>query len=180
MSGVIYSFYRLLKEYQIEIPIIQRDYAQGREDVKARDVRKKYGSCHAIEATATPNGHKLFFDYVYGRIEEDKFIPFDGQQRLTTLFLFHRYVFERMELEEEKVLLHKFSYHTRQSSKEFCWHLVENKVIPVEGKLSEHVIDQPWFYADWQKTQLSWACYTCWTKYMNNLRRKISRSLRNA
>ena len=150
MSGVIYSFYRLLKEYQIEIPIIQRDYAQGREDVKARDVRKNMVRA-MYEATATPNGHKLFFDYVYGRIEEDKFIPFDGQQRLTTLFLFHRYVFERMELEEEKVLLHKFSYHTRQSSKEFCWHLVENKVIPVEGKLSEHVIDQPWFYADWQK-----------------------------
>ena len=101
MSGVIYSFYRLLKEYQIEIPIIQRDYAQGREDVKARDVRKNMVRA-MYEATATPNGHKLFFDYVYGRIEEDKFIPFDGQQRLTTLFLFHRYVFERMELEEEK------------------------------------------------------------------------------
>lgn len=91
MSGVIYSFYRLLKEYQIEIPIIQRDYAQGREDVKARDVRKNMVRA-MYETTATPNGYKLFFDYVYGRIEEDKFIPFDGQQRLTTLFLFHRYV----------------------------------------------------------------------------------------
>ena len=34
----------------------------------------------------------LFFDFVYGRFDNYKFIPFDGQQRLTTLFLFHKYV----------------------------------------------------------------------------------------
>ena len=36
----IYSFYQLISKYQIEIPIIQRDYAQGRDNAKAVDVRK--------------------------------------------------------------------------------------------------------------------------------------------
>ena len=36
----IYSFYQLISKYRIEIPIIQRDYAQGRDNVKAADVRK--------------------------------------------------------------------------------------------------------------------------------------------
>ena len=36
----IYSFYQLISKYQIEIPIIQRDYAQGRDNTKAADVRK--------------------------------------------------------------------------------------------------------------------------------------------
>lgn len=33
-KGKIYSFYELLKSNNIEIPIIQRDYAQGRKDKK--------------------------------------------------------------------------------------------------------------------------------------------------
>ena len=30
-----YTFWKLLSEYQVEIPIIQRDYAQGRNSAKA-------------------------------------------------------------------------------------------------------------------------------------------------
>ena len=33
----IFSFYQLISKYQIEIPIIQRDYAQGRNNPKAED-----------------------------------------------------------------------------------------------------------------------------------------------
>lgn len=36
----IYSFYQLISKFQIEIPVIQRDYAQGRKNPKAKDVRK--------------------------------------------------------------------------------------------------------------------------------------------
>jgi hypothetical protein len=36
----VISFYNLIKNYQIEIPVIQRDYAQGRDNTKASDVRR--------------------------------------------------------------------------------------------------------------------------------------------
>ena len=32
MEKDIYSFYELVEQYDVRIPIIQRDYAQGREE----------------------------------------------------------------------------------------------------------------------------------------------------
>ncbi|GEM_PF-1007938 len=132
----IYSFYQLISKYQIEIPIIQRDYAQGRNNPKAADVRK---SLVGNMIKAVKEGKLLFFDFVYGRVDNNKFIPFDGQQRLTTLFLFHKYVFEKCQSDSGcnhkdncfcRGILGRFSYATRQSSREFCKKLVENNIIP--------------------------------------------------
>ena len=131
----IYSFYQLISKYRIEIPIIQRDYAQGRDNVKAADVRKSLVG----KLVNTVENETLFFDFVYGRVDENKFIPFDGQQRLTTLFLFHKYVFEKCQSVSDcrhkgncicKDILGRFSYATRQSSREFCEELVKHDVIP--------------------------------------------------
>ena len=154
----IYSFYQLISKYKIEIPIIQRDYAQGRKDSKAEDVRK---SMVADMIAAVKGKKKLFFDFVYGRIDQHKFIPFDGQQRLTTLFLFHKYVFEKCiscsvcEYKSNcicKDVLLRFSYATRQSSREFCERLMKENVIPNNTKLlSENVRNMQWFYSDWEK-----------------------------
>ena len=132
----IYSFYQLISKYQIEIPIIQRDYAQGRNNPKAADVRK---SLVDNMIKAVKEDKPLFFDFVYGRVDNNKFIPFDGQQRLTTLFLFHKYVFEKCQSDSDcnhkdncscRSILGRFSYATRQSSREFCEKLVENNIIP--------------------------------------------------
>ena len=132
----IYSFYQLISKYQIEIPIIQRDYAQGRKNSKAADVRK---SLVDNMIKAAKEDKPLFFDFVYGRVDNNKFIPFDGQQRLTTLFLFHKYVFEKCQADSDcdhkdycscRGILGRFSYATRQSSREFCKKLVENNIIP--------------------------------------------------
>ena len=133
----IYSFYQLISKYRIEIPIIQRDYAQGRDNAKATDVRK---SLVGKMINAVENDNKtLFFDFVYGRVDGEKFIPFDGQQRLTTLFLFHKYVFEKCQFvsdccHKENCIcndtLGQFSYATRQSSREFCEELLRHNVIP--------------------------------------------------
>lgn len=157
--SVIYSFFQLISKCRIEIPIIQRDYAQGRVNSKAKDVRKTIVS-DLIKAV---KGKKaLFFDFVYGRLDNYKFIPFDGQQRLTTLFLFHKYVFERCQRISNcehkdscicKEILKNFTYATRQSSREFCREMVENDIIPIQRneKVSNHVINQSWFYSDWEK-----------------------------
>lgn len=157
----IYSFYQLISKYQIEIPIIQRDYAQGRDNTKAADVRKSIVK-RMIDAVIEKKDSKpLFFDFVYGRIDGNKFIPFDGQQRLTTLFLFHKYVFEKCQSESDcshkdncicKSILGRFSYATRQSSREFCEKLVQEIVIPSGDILiSDNIKNQSWFYSDWKK-----------------------------
>ena len=77
----VISFYNLIKNYQIEIPVIQRDYAQGRDNTKAKDVRKSIVSS-MIDSIHSTN-KQLFFDFIYGRVEsnnaglEKKFIPFE-------------------------------------------------------------------------------------------------------
>lgn len=79
-----YTFWQLIEEYVIEIPIIQRDYAQGREFEKVEEVRN--GFLEDIYDTIINDRH-LDLDFVYGSLKENKtFIPLDGQQRLTTLF----------------------------------------------------------------------------------------------
>lgn len=155
----IYSFYQLISKYQIEIPIIQRDYAQGRNNAKAADVREKL--VRNIIKAVNDEKSRLFFDFVYGRIDGNKFIPFDGQQRLTTLFLFHKYVFEICQSVSEcdhkencicREILKRFSYATRQSSREFCEKLVQEDVVPSDDKkVSENIRNKSWFYPDWKK-----------------------------
>lgn len=156
----IYSFYKLISEFKIEIPVIQRDYAQGRSDSKAMDVRK---SIVGKILDSVTKDEPLFFDFVYGRKEGDTFIPFDGQQRLTTLFLFHRYVFEKCKCNSDCVyrencqcisLLSRFTYTTRQSSREFCEQLINNPIAPQCGNqstISKYIKDCNWFYPDWSK-----------------------------
>src|SRR5213080_1183498 len=90
------AFSELLRRCRrIEIPLIQRDYAQGREPEK--DVRDEFlKALHA--ALSLPAGDTklpLNLDFIYGSMEgQDKrcFLPLDGQQRLTTLFLMHWYL----------------------------------------------------------------------------------------
>ena len=150
----VISFYNLIKNYQIEIPVIQRDYAQGRDNTKAKDVRKSIVSS-MIDSIHSTN-KQLFFDFIYGRVEsnnaglEKKFIPFDGQQRLTTLFLFHKYIFDKCGYDTE--VLKNFTYKTRMSSKEFCEKLIQEKIIPSgQESLYDYVKNMSWFYSDWEK-----------------------------
>lgn len=115
----------------IQIPMIQRDYAQGRK--QESEVRNRF--LRAIFNALIFN-HELELDFVYGSVKViDKkkyFTPIDGQQRLTTLFLLEYYISGR-EMEDENYLdklefLKKFSYATRQSAKDFCEKLCSTKL----------------------------------------------------
>ena len=86
------------RKLKISIPIIQRDYAQGRMDNKAADIRNKF--LDEI-LNRLKSDESLFLDFIYGSIEDDKFIPIDGQQRLTTLFLLHLYFAKKEDKECE-------------------------------------------------------------------------------
>ena len=94
-----HTFLTLCNKYdKIEVPIIQRDYAQGRETPDVIRLRKKLIDEFLINALV--ENQKIELDFVYGSIliekkDEDKkkiFIPLDGQQRLTTLYLLHFFV----------------------------------------------------------------------------------------
>src|ERR1039457_3395639 len=112
----------------INIPMIQRDYAQGRhgeEEIRKRFLRSIFEALESREA--------LELDFIYGspKTLDNKlyFMPLDGQQRLTTLFLLYWYIGNR-ELGEDALLtlrtsLKKFTYVTRATSELFCGKLTE-------------------------------------------------------
>lgn len=134
---------------QIVIPIIQRDYAQGRKDTDVKRVRKRF-------LTSLKNaivGNPITLDFVYGDIDSNGIMtPLDGQQRLTTLFLLHWYAAKKENIDiSEYKFLEKFSYETRYSARDFCALLVNEYTPSFEGLISEEIIDQAWFPLDWAK-----------------------------
>ena len=137
-----------VKLQKIIIPIIQRDYAQGRKDPDVDRVRSRFLDSLYNAVVGEP----ITLDFVYGDIDEDGVMtPLDGQQRLTTLFLLHWYAAKKSEVpDEECAFLGNFGYETRYSARYFCKELTEFKP-SFEVKLSDEIIDQAWFPLDWQK-----------------------------
>lgn len=116
------TFWNFLKNNVVEIPIIQRDYAQGR---LGKEHLRKVFLGNIKKALDTQTSLKL--DFVYGATENGNLNPLDGQQRLTTLWLLHWYIALRSKklneltnengIDKEKVCdrLRKFTYETRIS-----------------------------------------------------------------
>ena len=153
------------KEYTVEIPIIQRDYAQGRDAQKEMQIRDSF--LNTLESCLANNKH-IDLDFVYGSLAENDgklmtFVPLDGQQRLTTLFLLHWYLANKGDnYEEFKQYLtsngrSKFSYKTRTSSTDFCDSLVvrsiDFKVLSADGAggilPSAMIKDSAWYFNAW-------------------------------
>jgi len=136
------------------IPQIQRDYAQGRES----EFELRKGFIGKIGQTLSENDEVLNLDFIYGYTESsggsrEVFIPLDGQQRLTTLWLMHWLLAPRTEFgvrEDVKEYLSQFTYETRISSKRFCAALVNQSfIIDEELLVSAQIVDSPWFMASW-------------------------------
>ncbi len=139
------NFTNILNKYSIQIPIIQRDYAQGREEKKVFEIRETF--LEAISDKLLEN-EKLHLDFVYGSIKNDCFIPLDGQQRLTTLFLLYLYFGKK---ESKNIdFLNKFNYETRASSREFCHKVVSNEMEFTTDNLSSGIENSKWFLAFWK------------------------------
>ncbi|MHB8209037.1 GmrSD restriction endonuclease domain-containing protein [Mucilaginibacter sp.] len=165
-SGERLSFLDLFnkKGYRVEIPIIQRDYAQGRSS--SAEIRNIF--LDALYTYLDEGKPHRDLDFVYGSIISEPvktFIPLDGQQRLTTLFLLHWYLgcisgnsskFRGFLLAKDHA---KFSYQTRTSSTEFCDALVKfdfniGELLPPDkeksNSLSKTIQDCGWYYLAWQ------------------------------
>jgi hypothetical protein len=156
-----FAFCELIREQRIEVPLIQRDYAQGRDAQK--DVRDDFlRTLHRALDNDGDTRLPLNLDFVYGSIEAgdaSRFLPLDGQQRLTTLFLLHWYLawrdhrlpeFKAMVLDEKGS---RFTYKVRPSSTEFFDELVE--FVPESSpddvlSVRRLVEDQHWFFLHWR------------------------------
>lgn len=135
---------------KIVIPIIQRDYAQGRRGAETDRVRARFLESLYQAVTEAP----ITLDFIYGDIDESGIMtPLDGQQRLTTLFLLHWYAAKKDGIAPEAcAFLSRFSYETRYSARDFC-SLLQSFQPSFTADISEEIIDQPWFPFEWKKDQ---------------------------
>ena len=146
------SLYEMLTDkdeviHKILIPKLQRDYAQGREDMTS--LRKRFLN-NIFSVIDKSSIETLTLDFVFGQKEEKTkviFYPVDGQQRLTTLFLLHIYIGKRAG--EDTEFLRKFSYETRDSSRNFCQKLHEISSEEYNG-IKEQIIRQWWYTGLWK------------------------------
>lgn len=157
--GKQHTLWEILDSYdKIEIPIIQRDYAQGRESAK----KVRDGILNHILGAAN-GGDAVELDFIYGieRVDnngESKsrvFIPVDGQQRLTTLWLTHWYLAHRaglLDTPENGIAqkLRKFCYETRPSSNDFLNRLCDNPVTKSDAITKAITDEAPWFDEAWK------------------------------
>ena len=125
------TFWKLLSENKIEIPHYQRDYVQGwKENVKEKatnrfeenkikDIRERFVyKLYSSIKVERPINLNLIFGSENG--SNQFFVPVDGQQRLTTLFLVHWYIALRSKnLKSKKTIFNNFRYQTRKTSSDF-------------------------------------------------------------
>lgn len=151
------SFSKLLRQGQIsaiEIPIIQRDYAQGRTDHAVTRIREAF--LRVLHASVSGESNPVRLDFVYGEVKNGALVPLDGQQRLTTLFLLHWYLSARAAVSlDESAFLGSFTYKTRFSASHFCEQLIVQRpsvlAHPRDGDklLSAWLRDQHWYAGAW-------------------------------
>ena len=137
------SLIDFFKKYsRIEIPKIQRDYAQGRENESevANRFLDKIFECLKYSTD-------LELDFIYGSVDKvdnvDKNVVYllDGQQRVTTLFLLYWYIALKEDKYKEIECLTKFTYSTRVSSREFCQNII-NHIKNIKDEISKKENDK--------------------------------------
>ena len=144
------SFWNLLKSKKIVIPIIQRDYAQGR--IGKEYLRERF--LGQLFTALQGNDKPLVLDFVYGSVEADTLYPLDGQQRLTTLWLLHWYLALCADtLTQDKTILQRFSYETRVSARTFCHKLCEinENYKPQNHGIAAFIRNQRWYYSAYEQ-----------------------------
>ena len=135
---------------KVEIPRIQRDYAQGRMIKRNGDTRLNDQGSRFLDSILShlQKGTPMEMDFIYGATEGRKFLPLDGQQRLTTLYLLYWYIGNK-ELEDKEelhALLKKFSYETRATARQFCEQLSSVSDLDYETvSISKQLRDFAWY-----------------------------------
>lgn len=116
-------FKKLINNYIIYVPEFQRNYLQGddsNESIKYKRDRLLDDIFNCIESQSK----SINLGFIYGRVEKSYkgklFYPYDGQQRLTTLyFLYLLIYFKFKKYDEIGSIKEKLSYQTRISTNRF-------------------------------------------------------------
>ena len=152
------NLFALLSRYRVVIPGIQRHYVQGANNPKAESVRKQF--IKEIFTAIEKKQNEFSLHFIYGPINtngEDSFVPVDGQQRLTTLWLIARYAAEKAEPSDRKHLLHllsRFTYENRIHTKRFCQVLTcEDSRWDITQDPNPDILCQDWFVDYWKEDE---------------------------
>ena len=165
------AFFEFIEKHDIQVPVIQRDYVQGqaftnKEKEKRDDFVKK------LMDALLPDGVPCHLDFVYGgresfgsggaMPEDAPFLPLDGQQRLTTLFLLHWTLLQKnapaagdgneeaqQTFRSRMEALAKFTYKTRISSGRFCRKLTGLQA-GSDRSLTAQIEEKYWYDPDMQ------------------------------
>ena len=135
------NFIKSFNNKTILIPRLQRDYVQGSR--KSTVISPFLDSL--IEKECDLN-------YIYGYEEDGCFVPVDGQQRLTTLWLLYLYLYAKCHNTKEFRVQMKFA--SREYAEDFCERIHEHleellSKISSNQSLDEIIIDQNWFIRSW-------------------------------
>ena len=133
--------------HSIEVPLIQRDYAQGRLGAGVGEIRTSFLE---VLLDAVADGEPVGLDFVYGNIDGTTFLPLDGQQRLTTLFLLHWYLASLADQLRPDAAWTRLTYATRASARLFCQRLAANPLPKAVDTPSTWITDQPWYLYVWR------------------------------
>lgn len=155
-------FKKLINDYIIYVPEFQRNYLQGddsNESIKYKRDRLLDDIFDCIKSQSK----SIDLGFIYGRVEKSYkgtlFYPYDGQQRLTTLyFLYLLIYFKFKNYDEINSIKEKLSYQTRISTNRFIesflsWILdseerdnIYNDFWNKDGKdLKGFIMSQDWF-----------------------------------
>jgi len=147
------SNYIEILEKPVEIPIIQRDYAQGRTDSKTNKIRKDFLNAifDFLQQKKANHTAELELDFLYGLNKESgTFIPIDGQQRLTALWLLYLFTAKKEKIEAtETEFLKNFLYETRHSTTQFCKNLTAFEPAFINSSISQEIKNQSWYFETW-------------------------------
>ncbi len=155
-------FKKLINDYIIYVPEFQRNYLQG-DDSSESIKYKRDRLLDDIFDCIKSQSKSINLGFIYGRVEKSYkgklFYPYDGQQRLTTLYFLYLLIYFKFKIYDEiDSIKKKLSYQTRISTNRFIesflsWILdskekdnVYNDFWNKDGKdLKGFIMSQDWF-----------------------------------
>ena len=136
------NFIKAFKDKNIRIPLLQRDYVQGCEE----------SIISPFVDSLLDDSRKADLNYIYGYTEQGCFVPIDGQQRLTTLWLLYLYAAAKAgKIADFTVNL---TFLSREFANDFCERLkgkIREVLSTMEKNMSldKAIREQYWFINSW-------------------------------
>lgn len=162
-QGQKYNFIKIIQEKSLLIPQIQRDYVQHRTSYKVEKSRSQLIESLINVVTGETKNINLNFVYGYsdfifsessvnGPLKRfDCFVPIDGQQRLTTLYLLHLFVYAKAKSDDIDIFKNKLFYQTRKTTKIFINKLTEEIPNLIDSNnVYEATKNSSWYSSAWE------------------------------